>query len=139
MTITFRLLAPILVGLVLAIGALTLISVNSQQTLIAGSEETQLSQAFDGFFAQASDQERLAQSLATGASNLPEAGSAFYWQDAQGLLAQVTPYYKELDNAYGISELNFYIAPATVFLRVTDPLHRGDDASGYRKIAVQTI
>ncbi|MGB8645797.1 MAG: GAF domain-containing protein [Anaerolineae bacterium] len=139
MTVTVRLLAPILIGIALAIGALTWINFNNQQALIAGQEDTQLAEASAGFSAQISAKQLLAESLATGVSNLPEEGSALYWQDAILLMDQVRPVYQELANTYGTSELNFYLAPATELLQVTDPTHKPEDVSSTRKIVARTI
>ncbi|CAG0926666.1 Methyl-accepting chemotaxis protein McpB [Thermoflexales bacterium] len=139
MTITRRLLAPILIGIVLSIVALVLISVNSQQTLIAQREDVQFAKAEAALYAQTADLGRLAQALAFSVSSLPDAQSAFAENDRDKLQDLIDSLYRQLDYTYGVQEMTFYQAPATVFLRVHDPSRSSDDVAHYRQIPVQTI
>ncbi len=134
MTITRRLLAPVLFGIVLAVGALVLINLSSQTVLIVQREDAELSQANAGFYARMADQQRMAQALAVSVSDMPGVSTALAEGRRDDLYSLVEPLYRELNHSYDIPEMTFYTPPAVAFLRMHNRLAFGDDLANARQM-----
>ncbi|MBF0124849.1 MAG: hypothetical protein HQL60_05905 [Magnetococcales bacterium] len=61
---------------------------------------------------------------------------AFAKQDREALAARMEPFFQQLQKEHGVSQLNFWTAPATVFYRAGQPTSFGQDLSKFRKSIV---
>ncbi len=132
MTVTRKLLIPTLLGIVLAIGALVLLNLGSQNNLIFERENAQLGEAFATFYAMLDDRGYLAQALATCVADMGPVRAAFAAGDRDQLLALVQPMHRELALRYQVVQMHFHLPQAESFLRVNKPESFGDDLSSFR-------
>ncbi|GEP53812.1 hypothetical protein RSO01_09780 [Reyranella soli] len=61
---------------------------------------------------------------------------AFARQDRPTLVARMEPFFQQLKKAHSVEQLNFWLPPATVYYRASQPNDFGADVSKYRRTVV---
>jgi len=131
-TITFALV------LVIAVGVMTPVSINSLKNTISTAENRELQSLFKNVKASIKSESRLAESLSALVANIPEVQQAMAKNDRETLAKMLVPPFKVLKKKYGARQFQFHKPPAMSFLRVHKPEKFGDDLSSFRKTVVQT-
>ena len=81
---------------------------------------------------------RLATTMSTLVTGIPEVGEALANGQRDRLAALFQSGFKALSEGYGVKQFQFHLPPATSFLRVHKPEEFGDDLSDLRPTIVET-
>lgn len=138
MILARRLLAPTLLGIVVAVAAMTLISARSQYRLIVESENQQLTAAYATFYAMVADRTEMAKALATSVAAMPAVQQAFAAGDRQALESLLRPMFLQMRQYFRASRMQFHHPPAVTFLRLETPSLFGDDVAAFHHSIVRS-
>ena len=132
MTVTRKLLVPILGFFAVMLLALVAMDVSSVTADIKGRTVDRLDSMYQAFTGLLSEREVFATALSTQVANNTQVQAAFAAGN-RGLLTSLTyPSYEAVDKRFDVPQHQFHLPPATSFLR----LHRldkyGDDLSSFR-------
>jgi methyl-accepting chemotaxis protein len=133
---SLKITIPVILLLLIVVGLLVGISLNSQNEIVLKDEKSELHNRLDEFYAQNDIRGKMALSLATSIARIPEVRDLFEKRDRDGLLAYMLPIYENLNSNFNIEQAQFHLAPATSFLRVNKPEKFGDDLSALRAMIV---
>lgn len=125
-------------GLVLAVAAVTVLSLVNQNRTLTTMEARRLDDLYQTLNAAIDQREQLALSLATSIAAMPQVQEAFAVQDRQALSDMLLASYKALDDEFDIPQAQFHLAPAISFLRLHQPEKFGDDLSSFRFTVLAT-
>jgi methyl-accepting chemotaxis protein len=137
--IIYRILAPVLIIMAIAVIGVSLFSTYSNENLLYASNRQNLEAAnniFKGLITQKTNQ---ALSLAYSVGNMPEVKDAFEQKDRKALIDLLSPIFLTLKDKYGVQQAQFHVAPATSFLRLHAPEKFGDDLSKIRPAVVTAL
>jgi len=132
MTIKSKLLTPLLLALLVAVIALSSLSVSSQGQIVASEEEARLESLNNVFATKIEDAGRMAIALATGFAEIPEVQLSFAERNRDALIEMLHASYLVLDDRFGVPQSQFHLVPATSFLRLHKLDKYGDDLSTFR-------
>lgn len=138
MILARRLLAPTLLGIVVAVAAMTFISASSQYRLLVESENQQLTAAYGTFYAMVADRTEMAKALATSVAAMPAAQAAFAAGDRQAIESLLRPMFLQMRQYFRASHMQFHHAPAVTFLRLEAPSLFGDDVAAFHHSVVRS-
>lgn len=124
--------------LVIAIGAMIPVSINTLKSTIANAEDRELQSLFKNVKASIQSESRLAETLSAFVANMPSVQAAMADGDRQLLGSMLVPAFQVMKKNYDVRQFQFHTPPATSFFRVHKPVKFGDDLSSFRKTVVAT-
>ena len=132
MKLSFKIMIPVMLLIVLVSGILVTIGQRAQQNLVQGEEREHLESLGQFFMERIKAREQTAVALATTIAEMPDVQAAFAAGDRDALANMLHQSYLAADEAYGIPQSQFHIPPATSFLRLHNLEKNGDDLSSFR-------
>jgi methyl-accepting chemotaxis protein len=137
LSIRSRIVTIVLAAVVAAVAATTISNLWLARGMVYRSEAESL-HTLQGFFAASIESDaRRALTLADSLAVNTAIQHAFAARDRDALARMLVPGFKELQDGYGVKQLQFHVAPATSFLRVHRPEKFGDDLSSFRFTVVE--
>ncbi|WP_246131773.1 methyl-accepting chemotaxis protein [Pistricoccus aurantiacus] len=137
-SIGLRVTTGFAIVLSLAIAIIVTFLLNRIDKVIQEAEHRELT-ALNGSLTASLDAEaRLATTMSTLVTGIPEVGEALANGQRDRLAALFQSGFKALSEGYGVKQFQFHLPPATSFLRVHKPEKFGDDLSDLRPTIVET-
>ncbi|HMR66792.1 MAG TPA: methyl-accepting chemotaxis protein [Anaerolineae bacterium] len=136
MSLTYKILLPVLAALIVTAGLLTLQSLYTQRRLVSDAEAKELVALQTAFVDLMHDQQEKALALAHAIADMPDVREAFARQDRTYLELKLMPVYTTLHEQLAVNQAQFHLPPATSFLRLHRLDQYGDDLSDIRPTVV---
>lgn len=134
--LSFRVMTPLLVVLVVAIVLILALSLTTKNRLYNDSEEQALASLTVAFQGQLEDQAGRSLALATAYAELPAVKAALAEQDREALVGVMYDSWTHLDATFDVPFALFFTPPATAFVRLHKLEKFGDDVSDFRSQVV---
>src|SRR6202048_3117189 len=130
-SIAARLILVISLTVAVACAILGTFSIIQQRTLTQLALDQQLKLQYDSVVAALDYEGRAARAVSTVVASLPPVADAIATGDRDALVGLLAGAQLGLQ-AQGMPLVTFALPPATIFLRVNEPKHHGDDVSSRR-------
>lgn len=137
-SVSFKILLPIIIVLLIGIGVIVTFGVNNQNQQAKQNEETLLENMYANFLGIIREREQSAAALAASIAGSEEVQKLFAEKDRQGLIDLLYSTYEDLNANHGVYQAQFHLAPATSFLRLHKLEKFGDDLSATRLTIVKS-
>ena len=130
----FRRAAPtaLIVTIVAVVATMTFVANRLFSGLTVAVEEGQYALMRSSVEASLRDEESRAVARAEIVAAIPAIRSAFAARDRPRLLAETEEMFRVQHDRFGVDQMSFHVAPATVYLRVHNPGRSGDDVGAAR-------
>jgi GAF domain-containing protein/HAMP domain-containing protein len=135
MILARKLLNPILFLFAIALTGLLAYAYSSYQSQYNQQEEQNLNALNEIFLSEINSLQKLALGLAAEIAGNPAAQEAFAAQNRQRLTELTLPGFEKLQE-FDVAQFQFYLPPATSFLRLHSLQNYGDDLSSFRPTVI---
>ncbi len=132
MTITRRILIPLLIFISVVLIAVQAYTISQESAAASEQEARELANLGEFFQSRITSLESFATALAIEVASDPQVQEAFAAGDRERLIALTLPAYERLDAEYDIPQHQFHLPPATSFVRLHQLDRYGDDLSSFR-------
>lgn len=132
MTITRKILLPILFVIILVGATLIVLDYTATQSRAVQEEQEDLARLSEVFTGRLDSLEAFAVGMALEIANNPEVQAAFAAHDRERLIELTLPAYEIIDAEFDVPQAQFHLPPAISFLRLHQLENYGDDLSAFR-------
>ena len=137
--IAFRVLSINLMGIALVTLVLVVLATFRIRHVITMQEDQRFHNRYAAFLTSVDEQRDAAMALAMAFAQEPAIQAAFAEMNRPELTRLTLPIWLTLDYKFGIPQCQFYVPPATSFLRLHKLDAYGDDVGDYRQLVVDAL
>lgn len=138
MSLSQKILIPVLGVLILSALLLTGQALFTQQQLVTKGEKNELMSFYAAFLDKIEERETSAVALAMSVAEMPDVQAAVARRDRDALIDLIHASYLAIDDQFGVPQAQFHLPPATSFLRLHNLEKHGDDLSSFRNTVLAT-